>query len=315
MPAPDRRLLVTADLPGFPAVLPAGLSPDRWTGGDRASLMLAAAGSDALLVTANEEVDGALLRAAGSALRVVGTYSTGTDHIDLSACERAGVRVVTAEGALASAVAEHTLGLLLSCARRIVEADRFVRSGAPWRWEADAFLGTQLSGRRLGVVGLGAIGSEVASRARAFGMEVHALHHRPGAPPGVTPHEALDGLMRVSDFLTIHVPLTPRTERMIDKSMLAELPAGAILVNTSRGRIVDQSALIEMLESGHLGGAALDVFEDEPLVPAALRDSPRTVLTPHIGSATTEARKSMTTAVLGRIGQALSLAVQRKPNP
>ncbi|MBT2363970.1 D-glycerate dehydrogenase [Streptomyces sp. ISL-10] len=306
MPAPDQRLLLTADLPGIPAVLPSGLTPARWPGGDRAGLLRAAAGSVALLVTANEPVDEPLLRAAGGALRVVGTYSTGVDHIDMEACERAGVRVVTAEGALASAVAEHAFGLLLSCARRIVEADRFVRSGAAWRWEADAFLGAQLAGRRLGVLGLGAIGGEVARRAQAFGMEVHGLLHRPGAlPPGVTPHPALVDLMRVSDFLTIHVPLTPRTERMVDKSMLSEMPPGAVVVNTSRGRVMDQRGLIELLETGRLGGAALDVFEDEPFVPAELRRSPRTVLTPHIGSATTMARQSMTAAVLRRIGQAL----------
>lgn len=306
MPAPDSRLLITADLPGLPAVLPAGLTPVRWPGGDRDSLLRAAAGSVALLVTANEPVDEALLRAAGEGLRVVGTYSTGVDHIEVDACERAGVRVVTAAGALASAVAEHTIGLLLCCARRIVEADRFVRSGADWRWEADAFLGAQLSGRRLGVLGLGSIGLEVAKRAQAFGMEVHTVRRRPGAlPPGVTPHATLVELMRVSDFLTIHVPLTLETEQLIDKSMLAEMPSGAVVVNTSRGRVVDQSSLIELLEAGHLGGAALDVFEDEPFVPAELRRSPRTVLTPHIGSATTVARQGMTAAVLARIGRAL----------
>ncbi|MEV6328826.1 NAD(P)-dependent oxidoreductase [Streptomyces sp. NPDC051909] len=299
-------LLVTADLPGLPAVGPAGLVPVRWPGGDRDSLLRAAAGHTALLVTANEPVDAALLRAAGDGLRVVGTYSTGVDHIDVAACERAEVRVVTAAGALAAAVAEHTIGLLLCSARRIVEADRFVRSGAAWRWEADAFLGAQLSGRRLGVLGLGDIGREVARRAQAFGMEVHALQRRPGVlPPGVTAHATLAGLMRVSDFLTIHVPLSPETERMVDRPMLAALPPGAVVVNTSRGRVVDQSALIELLDSGHLGGVALDVFEDEPYVPAELRSSPRTVLTPHIGSATVAARQSMTAAVLRRIGQAL----------
>ncbi|MEW2619297.1 NAD(P)-dependent oxidoreductase [Streptomyces sp. NPDC048106] len=307
MSAAERRLLVTAELPGLPAALPAGLTLARWDGGDRASLLRAAAGSTALLVTANEPVDEALLGAAGPGLRVVGTYSTGVDHIAVQACRRAGVRVVTAAGALAPAVAEHTLGLLLACARRIVEADRFVRSGADWRWEADAFLGTQLHGRRLGVLGLGAIGSEVARRAQAFGMEVHGLLHRPDAPlpPGVTPHREPAGLMRVSDFLTIHVPLTPATERLVDKALLAELPRGAVVVNTSRGRVVDQSALVELLAAGHLGGAALDVYEDEPHVPAELRDSPRTVLTPHIGSATTTARRGMTAAVLRRIGAAL----------
>ncbi|MGW1167386.1 2-hydroxyacid dehydrogenase [Streptomyces sp. NPDC001153] len=306
MTAVEHRLLITADLPGLPAVPPAGLTLALWPGGDRDSLLRAAAGSTALLVTANEPVDEALLRAAGPDLRVVGTYSTGVDHIAVEACRRAGVRVVTAAGALAPAVAEYTLGALLSCARRIVEADRFVRSGADWRWEADAFLGTQLHGRRLGVLGLGAIGAEVAARAQAFGMEVHGLLHRPGAlPPGVIPHRELVDLMRVSDFLTIHVPLTSRTERMIDKSMLVEMPPGAVVVNTSRGRVVDQAALIELLEAGHLGGAALDVFEDEPFVPAELRRSPRTVLTPHIGSATTVARRSMTATVLRRMGRAL----------
>ncbi|MFF8991080.1 2-hydroxyacid dehydrogenase [Streptomyces sp. NPDC014983] len=307
MSAVERRLLVTAPLPGLPAALPGGLALAHWPGGDRGSLLRAVAGSTAVLVTANEPVDEALLRAAGPGLRVVGTYSTGVDHIAVEACRRAGVRVVTAAGALAPAVAEHTLGLLLACARRIVEADRFVRSGANWRWEADAFLGIQLHGRRLGILGLGAIGSEVAQRAQAFGMEVHGLPHRPGAPlpPGVTPHRELVELMRVSDFLTIHVPLTPGTDRLVDKSMLCELPPGAVVVNTSRGRVLDQSALLELLAAGHLGGVALDVYEDEPHVPAQLRRDPRAVLTPHIASATTVTRRSMTAAVLRRIGATL----------
>lgn len=307
MPVTERRLLLTARLPGLPDVLPAGLALARWSGGDRGSLLRAVAGSTALLVTANEPVDEDLLRAAGPGLRVVGTYSTGVDHIEVAACRRAGIQVVTAAGALAPAVAEHTLGLLLACARRIVEADRFVRSGADWRWEADAFLGAQLHGRRLGVLGLGAIGTEVARRALAFGMEVHALPHRPGTPlpPGVIPHRDLAGLMRVSDFLTLHVPLTPETDRLIDKALLTELPSGAIVVNTSRGRVLDQSALLELLAAGHLAGAALDVYEDEPHVPPELRHHPRTVLTPHIGSATTTARRTMTAAVLRRIGAAL----------
>lgn len=307
MPVTERRLLLTARLPGLPDALPAGLAPARWSGGDRGSLLRAVAGSTALLVTANEPVDEDLIRAAGPALRVVGTYSTGVDHIEVEACRRAGIEVVTAAGALAPAVAEHTLGLLLACARRIVEADRFVRSGADWRWETDAFLGAQLHGRRLGVLGLGAIGTEVARRALAFGMEVHTLPHRPGTPlpPGVIPHRDLVGLMRASDFLTLHVPLTPETDHLIGKSLLTELPPGAIVVNTSRGRILDQSALLELLAAGHLAGAALDVYEDEPHVPPELRLHPRTVLTPHIGSATTAARQAMTAAVLRRIGAAL----------
>nr|AGZ94008.1 D-isomer specific 2-hydroxyacid dehydrogenase NAD-binding protein [Streptomyces sp. MMG1662] len=304
----DHRILITADLPGLSTAQLQPLSPKRWRGHERDSLLRAAAGCDALLVTANERVDEALLSAAGAGLRVVGTYSVGTDHVDLEACARAGVRVVTAAGTLASAMAEHTFGLMLACARRIVEADRFVRTGAEWRWEPDAFLGAQLAGHRLGVLGMGSIGQAVARRARAFDMEVHCLRHRPEAvhAPDLIPHATLGDLARVSDFLTIHVPLTSGTDRMVDKAVMAALPSGAVIVNTSRGRVVAQSDMIELLESGHLGGVALDVFEEEPLVPDELRRNPRAVLTPHIGSATTTTRQGMTAEVLRRIKLALA---------
>jgi len=226
-------------------------------------------------------------------LRLVGNYGVGYDNVDVAACGERGIAVTNTPGVLDAAVAELTLALMLACRRQLVASDRFVRD-ARWRtgWSRPERLGHDLAGATLGLVGLGRIGSEVARRATAFGMQV--IHHRrsDGLP--------LDELLRTSDAVSLHVPLTPETQGLLSRKRLALLPDGATLVNTARGAIVDESALVDELVSGRIS-AGLDVFADEPRVPERLLDLPNVVLTPHIASATVETRAAMTRVLVDNV--------------
>ena len=219
-------------------------------------------------------------------LRLVANYGVGYDNVDVAACVERGIAVTNTPGVLDAAVAELTLALMLACRRELVASDRFVRD-ARWRtgWSRPERLGHDLAGATLGLVGMGRIGSEVARRAEAFGMQV--VHHR--RSDGLT----LDELLRKSDVVSLHVPLTPETQGLLSRERLALLRDGATLVNTARGAIVDESALVDELVSGRIS-AGLDVFADEPRVPERLLDLPNVVLTPHIASATVETRAAMT---------------------
>jgi glyoxylate reductase len=226
-------------------------------------------------------------------LRLVGNYGVGYDNVDVPACGDRGIAVTNTPGVLDAAVAELTLALMLACRRELVESDRFVRD-ARWRtgWSRPERLGHDLAGATLGLVGMGRIGSEVARRAEAFGMQV--IHHRrsDGLP--------LDELLRTSDVVSLHVPLTPGTVGLLSRERLALLRDGATLVNTARGAIVDESALVDELVSGRFS-AGLDVFADEPRVPERLLDLPNVVLTPHIASATVETRAAMTRVLVDNV--------------
>jgi glyoxylate reductase len=226
-------------------------------------------------------------------LRLVGNYGVGYDNVDVDACVERGIAVTNTPGVLDAAVAELTLALMLACRRQLVASDRFVRD-ARWRtgWSRPERLGHDLAGATLGLVGLGRIGSEVARRAKAFEMQV--VHHRrsDGLP--------LDELLRTSDVVSLHVPLTPETQGLLSRESLALLQDGATLVNTARGAIVDESALVDELVSGRIS-AGLDVFADEPRVPERLFDLPNVVLTPHIASATVETRAAMTRVLVDNV--------------
>jgi glyoxylate reductase len=226
-------------------------------------------------------------------LRLVGNYGVGYDNVDVAACVERGIAVTNTPGVLDAAVAELTLALMLACRRQLVASDRFVRDSR-WRtgWSRPERLGHDLAEATLGLVGLGRIGSEVARRAEAFGMQV--VHHR--RSDGLS----LDELLRTSDVVSLHVPLTPETQGLLSRERLALLPDGATLVNTARGAIVDESALVEELVSGRLS-AGLDVFADEPRVPERLLDLPNVVLTPHIASATVETRAAMTRVLVDNV--------------
>jgi glyoxylate reductase len=219
-------------------------------------------------------------------LRLVANYGVGYDRVDVAACHERGIAVTNTPGVLDAAVADLTLALILACRRHLVVSDRFVREQR-WRrgWARPELLGRDLAGSTLGLVGLGRIGTEVSKRAEAFGMRI--VHHRraDGIP--------LDELLRIADVVSLHVPLTEETRGLLTRERLALLSDGATLINTARGAIVDEEALVDELVSGRIS-AGLDVFVGEPHVPERLLDLPNVVLTPHVASATVETRAAMT---------------------
>ena len=279
------------------------------------SLPEAAAGCGGIVAHHNERVDEALLSTPG--LRVLAAVAVGTDNVDLDAATRHGVVVTNTPGVLDEAVADHTLGLLLATARRLGEAERTIRAGAWSGWALDQFLGRDLDGATLGLVGFGGIGSAVPRRARGFGMRIlyTARSRRPPAQEAQAGVEfrTLPDLLRESDVVSLHVPLGPQTRHLIGGPELALMKPDAILLNTSRGPVVDEAALVDALGRGHLWGAGLDVYEDEPRPHPALLGSERTVLTPHIGSATIGARSAMCVIAVRNV--IAVLAGEPAPNP
>jgi glyoxylate reductase len=231
-------------------------------------------------------------------LRLVANYGVGYDMIDVEACTARGVAVSNTPGVLDAATADLTMALILASRRRVVEGDRFVRAGK-WgsEWVATELLGQEVSGATLGIVGLGRIGSAVAQRARAFDMRILYTRRRPVDDPEFRP---LDELLREADIVSLHVPLTDETQGLVDARRLALLRDGACLVNTARGPIVDEPALVQELVSGRIR-AGLDVFAHEPRVPPELIELPNVVLTPHVGSATQETRAAMTRVLVDNL--------------
>jgi glyoxylate reductase len=216
-------------------------------------------------------------------LRVVSNFAVGTNNIDVEAARELGVVVTNTPGVLTEATADLTMALILAVTRRIVEADDEMRTHRRCEWEPLKLLGASLQGKRLGIIGMGRIGTAVATRARAFGMEVL----------GVRRGDALDELLATSDIVSVHAPLSRETHHLLDARAFAKMKPGAYVVNTARGALIDEHALCEALESGHLRGAALDVYEFEPEINPRLLAMKNVVLAPHIGSATEEARNAM----------------------
>jgi glyoxylate reductase len=226
-------------------------------------------------------------------LRLVANYGVGYDRVDVAACRERGIAVTNTPGVLDAAVADLTLALILASRRHLVASDRFVREGRWQRgWAKPELLGRDLEGATLGVVGFGRIGRQVATRAQAFGMRID-FHRRTGGLP-------LDELLRAADVVSLHVPLTPETDGLVSRERLALLQDGATLINTARGAIVDEDALVEELVSGRIS-AGLDVFADEPRVPERLLELPNVVLTPHVASATVETRAAMTRVLVDNV--------------
>ena len=259
----------------------------------RAELLAGVAGRDGVCTMLSDRVDDELLDAAGPKLRIVANFAVGYDNVDLAACTRRGVLVSNTPGVLTEATAELTVALLLDLARRVSEGDRMIRRDKGWIWSPTFLLGTGLRGKLLGVVGLGRIGSEVARLAEAFGMRV-AYTSRGGPKEGAA-YEflAFEELIRTADAVSLHCPLTPETRHLIGCSELEAMRRDAFLVNTTRGPVVDEAALVEALREGEIAGAALDVFEREPEVHPGLLQLENTVLAPHVGSATHETREAM----------------------
>jgi glyoxylate reductase len=273
-------------------------------------------GKAGVVVAMTERVDAELLTAAGEGLAVVANYGVGYDHIDVEACTRRGVMVTNTPDVLTEATADLTWALLLAAARRVGEGERFLRAGGPWVWEPDFLLGRDVHGRVLGVVGFGRIGRAVARRALGFDMTVR-YHSRTRAPTEVerrlaAGYRPLDDLVAEADYLTVHVSLTPETHHLIDAARLSRMKPTAVLVNASRGPVVDEAALVAALREGRIRAAALDVFEREPEVHPGLRELENVVIVPHLGSATVEARTAMTALAVDNVLAALE--GRRPPN-
>lgn len=229
---------------------------------------------------------------AGKKLRMIARAGVGIDNIDVKAAEERGIRVVYAPEASKTAVAELVLGLMLCWARKIPQAYRELKEG---RWEKEKFMGTELKGKTLGVVGVGRIGGEVALKALAFGMRVlgYDLVRREEMEREGVKYVDLPTLLKESDFVTLHVPLTPQTERMIGERELSLMKPTAVLINTSRGKIVDERALLKALKEGRIAGACLDVFEEEPTKNLELLTLPQVIPTPHLGASTLESQRNI----------------------
>ena len=269
-----------------------GWQVDARTGRPAAELLHALADADALMVRSATQVTPDLLAAAPN-LRIVARAGTGVDNIDVAAASTRGILVVNAPGANSISVAEHACALMLALARAVPAADRAMKQG---KWEKKRFLGTELRGKTLGIAGFGRIGQEVAPRARAFGMRVVA--HDPFIAQEVAEGMgvellSLDEVCAVADFLTLHLPSTAETRHLFDDERFARVKPGLRIINTARGDLIDEAALRRAIEKGIVAGAALDVFEQEPAVHPGLLELENVVLTPHLGSATHEAREAM----------------------
>jgi lactate dehydrogenase-like 2-hydroxyacid dehydrogenase len=266
-------------------------------------------GAVAAVVTLTERVDADLLIGAGPQLKIIANVAVGYDNIDIDSATAAGVTVTNTPGVLDRATADHTFALILAAARRIAEGDKLIRSRQPWVWGPRMLVGLDISaGATLGILGYGRIGRAVAQRAQAFDMTVLATGR--SREPGT----AEDGVMFVdtatllakSDVVTVLTPLTPETQHLIDAEALKAMKPTAYLVNTARGGVVDEAALIAALHANEIRGAALDVFENEPAVNPALLDAPNLVLTPHIASAGEATRDAMGILAIDNVAAVLA---------
>lgn len=258
---------------------------------------------DVLVPTVTDTIDADIINHAGPQLRLIANFGAGTDHIDVEAAHAKGIIVTNTPGVLTEDTADLTLALILALPRRLVEADALARRGEFTGWAPTGLLGTRVRGKALGIIGMGRIGQAVARRASAVGLRVHYHNRRPVPQAientlGATFHEDLDAMLGQIDILSINCPRTPATYHMIDAARLAALPKPIFIVNTSRGDVIDEAALVKALQAGTVAGAALDVYEHEPDIHPGLPPLPNVILAPHIGSATFESREEMGQKVL-----------------
>lgn len=272
---------------------------EYWTGEERpprAEFLERVSGKDALICLLTEKIDRELLDAAGSNLRIVANVAVGFDNIDVPACTERRVAVTNTPGVLDETTADFAWTLLMAVARRVVEGDRMARSGSWTKWNLDQLCGTDVWGKTLGIIGLGRIGRAVARRASGFRMRV-IYNSSTRAAPEIekelnAEYVSRDVAFEQADFLSLHVPLNSSTRGLVGAAELAKMKGTAFLINTTRGPVVQEAALVDALERGLIAGAALDVFEREPLIPDGLRRN-NVVLAPHLGSASVETRTRM----------------------
>lgn len=261
---------------------------------------------DVLVPTVTDDIDAALIARAGPDLRLIANYGNGVDHIALKSARDAGIIITNTPGVFTEDTADMTMALILSVSRRLAEGVRLVHSHN-WRgWSPTHMLGHRVGGRILGIVGMGRIGQAVARRAKAFNLSIHyhSRHRLPAAIEdglGAVWHESIDTLLPVADILSVHMPHTPETHGMIGADRIAAMKPGATFINTARGEICDEAALITALENGHIAGAGLDVFSEEPAIDERLLALPNVVLMPHMGSATHEGRDESGLRVIANI--------------
>lgn len=316
------RVLVTGRIPqpGIDVLVAAGHDVSVWEDDGpipRSELLARAAGASGVLSLITERIDAEFLAAAGPSLRVVSNVAVGYNNIDVPACASAGVVATNTPGVLTDATADIAMALILMVTRRLAEGERLVRSGEPWKWNMFMMLGTDIRNRQLGIVGMGQIGAATARRARAFGMSV-VYANRNDADAAVVDELGarrvpLDELFATSDVVSLHCPYAPDTHHLVNADRLASMKRTAYLVNTARGPVVDEEALVAALAAGHLAGAGLDVYENEPEVHPGLVSRDDVVLLPHLGSATVETRAEM--AVLAARNTVAVLAGQPPLTP
>jgi glyoxylate reductase len=261
-------------------------------------LIAAVAQAEVLVPTVTDRIDAEVLAAAGPALKLIASFGTGIDHVDLAAAQQRGIIVTNTPGVLTEDTADMTMALILAVSRRLAEGERLIRSGGWSGWGPTSMLGQRIWGKRLGILGMGRIGMALARRAQGFGLSVH-YHNRRPVPEDVenaldaTYWESLDQMLAHMDIVSVNCPHTPATYHLLSARRLRLMQPHAILVNTARGEIVDEEELTRLLETRAIAGAGLDVFEHEPAVDPRLRALDNVVLLPHMGSATIEGRIAM----------------------
>ncbi|WP_116086552.1 D-glycerate dehydrogenase [Tropicimonas sp. IMCC34011] len=280
--------------------------PDEDGPMDRDALAAAMARADVLVPTIGDRIDAELLASSGKRLRLIANYGAGVDNIDVGAAHERGIVVSNTPGVSREDTADMAMALILSVTRRIPEGLAAMRTGEWHGWSPTAFLGGRLGGRKLGILGMGRIGQAIARRAHAFGLEVHynnrrRLHRETETQLGATWWESLDQMLSRVDIVSINVPHTPSTWHLLNERRLRLMKRDAVIVNTSRGEIVDENALTRMLRTGEIAGAGLDVHERSAGVNPRLRELPNVVLLPHMGSATREGRIEMGEKVIVNI--------------
>ena len=278
-------------------------------------LVARADGADAILCCPGDVLDAQTIAALPGSIKVIGTFSVGFDHVDVAAARARGIRVCNTPDVLSIATAECAMLLLMAAARRAGEGERLVRSGKWDGWAPTQLLGTQVSGCRLGIFGMGRIGREIARMARGFDMEIHyrdMTRLPPELEQGAVFHDNDDSFLPICQFLSLNAPGGGGTRHWLSSDRIAKLPRGAVVVNAARGTLVDDAALIAALRSGHVAAAGLDVYNDEPRLNPEYMTLENVVLLPHLGSATTETRDAMGRIVLS--GIAAILAGETPPN-
>ncbi|OJU07677.1 MAG: D-glycerate dehydrogenase [Caulobacterales bacterium 68-7] len=310
MPARKPKVIVTRRLPDSIEIRMRELFDVELNLNDKPltqdELKAAVARADVLAPTITDRIDAEVIAAAGPKLKLIANYGAGLNHLDVAAANAKGITVTNTPGVLTEDTADLAMTLLMAASRRVVEGVKMIEAQEYKGWAPTGMLGRRISGKRLGIIGMGRIGQALAKRAQAFNMQVHYHNRKPLSPAiaealGATWWENLDEMLARMDFIAISTPLTPATHHLISAERLTRMQPHAILINTARGEVIDEAALADALAAGRLGGAGLDVYEREPEVHPQLLTLPNVVLLPHLGSATVESRTEMGEKVIVNI--------------